>query len=102
MRSIEIGSMDEWFPPADVPHFHYHKTFEQAQWDPVAVLHTSGSTGLPKPIVARVGMVATGDAFHNFPELPGTEFVYKTWSDHSKRHFMPGEQRLADVCIPLR
>lgn len=91
VRPIEIGSLDEWFPPAAVPHFPYEKTFEQAQWDPVVVLHTSGSTGLPKPVVARVGMLSTGDAFHNFAELQGTEFFLRTWADRSKRHFLPGQ-----------
>ncbi|KAI5861204.1 putative NRPS-like enzyme [Durotheca rogersii] len=33
------------------PHFAFGKSFEQGRWDPVLILHTSGSTGLPKPVV---------------------------------------------------
>ena len=35
----------------DHPHYHFDKTFEQARSEPLVVLHTSGTTGLPKPII---------------------------------------------------
>lgn len=52
MKAIEVQSFDEWFSPEKVPHVPYETTFEQAEWEPLCVLHTSGSTGLPKPVVA--------------------------------------------------
>lgn len=33
------------------PHFPYEKSFEQARGEPLVVLHTSGTTGLPKPVI---------------------------------------------------
>lgn len=33
------------------PAYPYEKSFEQARTDPLVVLHTSGTTGLPKPII---------------------------------------------------
>ncbi|PQE15461.1 NRPS-like enzyme protein [Rutstroemia sp. NJR-2017a BVV2] len=33
------------------PHFPFEKTFETARNDPIIVLHTSGTTELPKPII---------------------------------------------------
>lgn len=33
------------------PHFPFEKTFENAKDEPFVVLHTSGTTELPKPIV---------------------------------------------------
>lgn len=33
------------------PHFPYEKSFDSAKDEPFAVLHTSGTTELPKPIV---------------------------------------------------
>lgn len=53
MRSMELGSIEDCFPGHDVEPFPYSKTFEQAEWAPLVVLHTSGSTGLPKPIVVK-------------------------------------------------
>lgn len=32
-------------------HFPYGKTYPQSKSDPLVVLHTSGSTGIPKPII---------------------------------------------------
>jgi len=32
-------------------HYPYTKTFEQARSDPLVVVHTSGTTGAPKPII---------------------------------------------------
>ncbi|KAI0172477.1 putative NRPS-like enzyme [Hypoxylon sp. FL1284] len=32
-------------------HFAFDKSLEQARWDPLIIIHTSGSTGLPKPLI---------------------------------------------------
>jgi hypothetical protein len=93
MQAIEVGDMEKWFPQQEVPHFPYTKTYEEAEWDPVVVLHTSGSTGLPKPIIARVGMVSVGDAFQNLPEFQGTEFSFNVWTKISKRQFSPSKYK---------
>ena len=33
------------------PHYDFKKVFETAKKEPVVILHTSGTTGFPKPIV---------------------------------------------------
>ncbi|CAJ2510882.1 Uu.00g065070.m01.CDS01 [Anthostomella pinea] len=33
------------------PPYVYEKTFQEARWDPLFIIHTSGSTGLPKPLI---------------------------------------------------
>ncbi|KAI0543941.1 acetyl-CoA synthetase-like protein [Xylaria curta] len=50
--------------------YAYEKTFEDAKNDPVVVLHSSGSTGLPKPIVMTHGTFATVDNHKNLPVVP--------------------------------
>ncbi|KAI9043969.1 putative NRPS-like enzyme [Aspergillus affinis] len=35
----------------DVPAYPYEKTFEEARNEPAFALHTSGSTGIPKPLI---------------------------------------------------
>ncbi|KAH8193913.1 hypothetical protein TruAng_011919 [Truncatella angustata] len=89
MKAIEVGDMDRWFPEKEVHHFPYNKTYEDAEWDPVVVLHTSGSTGLPKPVIARVGMISVGDAWSQLGEFQGGKFLFNGWAERAKRHFLP-------------
>ncbi|KAJ5272905.1 NRPS-like enzyme [Penicillium angulare] len=50
-RQIHIPSLVDLLSSDNVPHHAYEKSFEEAQDDPIFVLHTSGSTGIPKPLV---------------------------------------------------
>lgn len=88
MHAIEVSPIDAWFPENEVPHFPYNKTFEEGEWDPFSVLHTSGSTGLPKPIIVRQGMVATADALQNLPSWKGERIATVEWAE-AKRIFVP-------------
>ncbi|KAK7991360.1 Non-canonical non-ribosomal peptide synthetase FUB8 [Apiospora saccharicola] len=53
MAVVQVKPCEAWFGGADVQHFPYDKTFDEAEWDPLCVLHTSGSTGHPKPVIVR-------------------------------------------------
>ncbi|KAK3936324.1 hypothetical protein QBC46DRAFT_452805 [Diplogelasinospora grovesii] len=88
MRAIMVSSMDAWFPE-EVEPFPYNKTFEEGEWDPLLVLHTSGSTGFPKPIVARQGMLAIADKYHNLPKWKGRTIWVAGMAQRSKRFFVP-------------
>ncbi|SPO06339.1 related to nonribosomal peptide synthetase MxcG (component of the myxochelin iron transport regulon) [Cephalotrichum gorgonifer] len=81
MLSIMASPVDQWFPQEEVPHFPYEKSFDQARWEPFTVLHTSGSTGLPKPIICRQGMISISDAYHHLPEWHGTKICMQAWAD---------------------
>ncbi|KAI1775877.1 acetyl-CoA synthetase-like protein [Hypoxylon cercidicola] len=89
MKAIEVGPIDVWFPKEDVKHFPYDKTFEQAEWEPLMVLHTSGSTGIPKPVLISHGLVAINDALHNFPDPDGAPSWMRGFVNSSKRLFLP-------------
>lgn len=58
LRMIEIPSV-EGLLSERFPHFKYNKTFAQAQLEPLVCLHTSGTTGLPKPIIWTHGFAAS-------------------------------------------
>lgn len=51
LRVVDIEPLAHWLE--DGPHkiYPYNKTFAEARQEPFAVFHTSGSTGMPKPIV---------------------------------------------------
>lgn len=50
MRLYQIPTLGELLDE-DHAHYPFTKTFEQARDEPLVVLHTSGTTGLPKPII---------------------------------------------------
>ncbi|KAI1299559.1 hypothetical protein F5Y03DRAFT_248114 [Xylaria venustula] len=91
MQAIESGPLENWFPEEDVEPFPYTKTFEEAERDPVVVLHTSGSTGIPKPIVVRAGMLAVGDRYHthNYPDWKGYKIFIRGFNENGKGTFVP-------------
>lgn len=74
MQVIEIPGLQHWMQHGPYKRFPYHKTFSEARYDPFVVLHTSGSTGIPKPIIQTHGTIAPLDAFTTLPSqgLPDT------------------------------
>ncbi|KAH9883223.1 hypothetical protein F4778DRAFT_56041 [Xylariomycetidae sp. FL2044] len=65
-----VPSFDEMITSTP-KHYPYEKTFDSCRNDPVVVLHSSGSTGLPKPITMTHGSFAVLDNEHNLPDVPG-------------------------------
>lgn len=68
MKVLEIPKTSELLDNEQVPIFPYNKTFQEAASEPFCVLHTSGSTGLPKPIIWKNSLVGTVDAYRLLPE----------------------------------
>lgn len=89
MQAIEVGSLESWFPETDVEPVPYTKTFEEVEWEPLCVLHTSGSTGIPKPIIVRQGMIAICDQYLDKPEWKGRKMFLLGFKDNSKRNYIP-------------
>lgn len=65
-----IESLDELLE-AEAPLFPYHPNFDEAVRHPVVVLHSSGSTGLPKPVIMTHGTFTVMDNDRNFPTVEG-------------------------------
>ena len=51
-----------------VAFYPFEKTFHQARLDPLIILHTSGSTGFPKPVFVKHGTWAAMDAYQTIPD----------------------------------
>ncbi|KAI1307066.1 acetyl-CoA synthetase-like protein [Xylaria venustula] len=60
------------------PRYAYEKDFDKAENEPILVLHSSGSTGLPKPITMTHGSFAVMDNEKNLAEIPGRK--RRDWS----------------------
>ncbi|KAK4185156.1 putative dehydrogenase [Podospora australis] len=91
MSAIMTFPVEAWFPAETVEPYPYDKTFEEAEYEPLLLLHTSGSTGFPKPIVCRHGMLAVGDKIHNLEPWQGRRIWIEEMARRSSRilHPMP-------------
>lgn len=65
-----VPSFDEMMM-SDPDPYPYNKSFHECRDDPVVVLHSSGSIGLPKPITMTHGSFAVLDNEHNLRDVPG-------------------------------
>lgn len=71
MRHLVIATLKDLLAEGPVAEYAFGKTFEEAASAPFVVIHTSGSTGLPKPITVRHGGLATMDAHRLMSPLDG-------------------------------
>ncbi|QUC21686.1 uncharacterized protein UV8b_05929 [Ustilaginoidea virens] len=88
MAAWAVPSLREWLD-APPQRFPYQKSFEEARFDPIVVLHTSGSTGLPKPITVKQGSMALADKFRGLPSFRGGDFFMKKLADATTKLFSP-------------
>ncbi|RKL02176.1 hypothetical protein BFJ68_g12092 [Fusarium oxysporum] len=62
MRVLELPSVDELLEAESTEPFVFGKVFESVINEPFCILHTSGTTGVPKPILWTHGLIGTMDA----------------------------------------
>jgi acyl-CoA synthetase (AMP-forming)/AMP-acid ligase II len=67
----QMKSFDEMILPS--PEYPYSETWSEAIDKPIVVLHSSGSTGIPKPVIMTHGTCAVFDNEHNLPMVPGRD-----------------------------
>jgi acyl-CoA synthetase (AMP-forming)/AMP-acid ligase II len=70
LRIHEIPSLEQMIAD-ESDHYPYNKTFDEAKNDTVLFLHTSGSTGNPKPIQINNAFLARVDCDSLVPVPPG-------------------------------
>lgn len=71
MFTCVVPELEALLAKSSVEIYPYTKTFEEARMDPCLVLHTTGSTGLPKPITWKVGILSTYEAWRTIPHVNG-------------------------------
>ncbi|KAK6002886.1 hypothetical protein QM012_001636 [Aureobasidium pullulans] len=62
-------------PPANSERYVYSKPYSKALADPVMVVHTSGTTGLPKPVIWTNDMLCSVDRLHTLPGSAATQMA---------------------------
>jgi acyl-CoA synthetase (AMP-forming)/AMP-acid ligase II len=72
LKKIPRPPAEYFFEELDkVRHIPFSLTWEGAKDKPFCVLHTSGSTGIPKPVFVTYGTFACNDAHQLIPHLGG-------------------------------
>ncbi len=87
--AMAMLGLDQVLDDAPAPIHPYNETFESAEFDPVVIMHTSGSTGIPKPIYCKQGLFTSADNYHNFLEYEGSTFVMEAMATCSKNTYCP-------------
>ncbi|MCJ1394676.1 hypothetical protein MMC18_007556 [Xylographa bjoerkii] len=69
--------------------YPYDEEYDNSRWNPTLILHSSGSTGPPKPIVMCHGTFSVADNDRNMRVLPGRKNQnFKVWDfDNGGRFF---------------
>jgi acyl-CoA synthetase (AMP-forming)/AMP-acid ligase II len=75
METALVPSLNEWLQSKAEPFPYERSSFDEAEWDPLVVLHSSGSTGIPKPIVIRQGSIAVFEVYRDLPNFFFAEFA---------------------------
>jgi hypothetical protein len=73
---IETPDLDKLLADDEVRKYKFEKPVAKAEREPFIVLHTSGSTGLPKPIEIVNGFMHIYDEKHLLPSLGGFQCIY--------------------------
>lgn len=68
--------------------FPYSRSIEQARWDPLVVLHTSGSTGVPKPVFLKQGIMYAFEEFLHLPKFHGSPYPFNEWAERANKIFL--------------
>ncbi|KAL8965284.1 MAG: hypothetical protein Q9183_003931, partial [Haloplaca sp. 2 TL-2023] len=75
LQTVEIPDC-RFFLRADKSAIYpYNTTFSEGRHKPLVTLHTSGSSGIPKPIVLNHGTLSAVDAYQMIPSLGGEEII---------------------------
>ncbi|KAI0188862.1 transferase family protein [Astrocystis sublimbata] len=107
MKLLQLPLLDDMLNTTTVEPFPYTKTFDEAVNEPFCYLHTSGTTGHPKPIAWSHGLIGTMDAVRLMPPVEGDGGLVPWCSDwrpkdtiYSAFPMSHGAGVLMDILIP--
>ncbi|KAF2267571.1 acetyl-CoA synthetase-like protein [Lojkania enalia] len=87
MESLCMPEVDYLLDDTPCELYPYTRTWEEGRNHPCLVIHTSGSTRLPKPVVWTQAMLTLTDAHHLVSPLDGRPAVWGPLFDSVRRSF---------------
>lgn len=82
---VEMRSLDYWLDGAEVPSYPSDRIFNKAADQSSVILHTTGTTGVPKPISMKNSFWAQLENVIHLEGLPGRTILPQ---------FEPGSRRI--------
>lgn len=66
-KDLAVSPLADWLKDEPLRHYPYTRSWADAWQDPVAIFHSSGTTGLPKPITWTNAMMRYNDGASRLP-----------------------------------
>ncbi|EXL40688.1 hypothetical protein FOCG_16840 [Fusarium oxysporum f. sp. radicis-lycopersici 26381] len=89
-RTMEVSMIEsiDYLLSVTPKPFPYSRSIEQVRWDPLVVLHTSGSTGVPKPVFLKQGIMCAFEEFLHLPKFHGSPYPFNEWAERANKIFL--------------
>jgi acyl-CoA synthetase (AMP-forming)/AMP-acid ligase II len=84
-----MPTLDELLDDEPVKLYPFVQSWSEVAQKPFLTLHTSGSTGLPKPIDVTYGLIAAVDAQCMLPDIEGRSVTVKEWAGRTVYTALP-------------
>ncbi|RAH43033.1 NRPS-like enzyme [Aspergillus brunneoviolaceus CBS 621.78] len=78
------------FAPSPVPEYPHQESYDDVEDYLTLIIHSSGTTGMPKPITLTHGYLATIDQMQTLPVPPGREPAMSALRNMGKMRFFHG------------
>jgi len=89
LRYGKVLPLEELLSPETVNSFPWDVSFNNIASEPFVVLHTSGSTGLPKHVSISHGLIASVDEQQGLPDVDGRSVTAREWANRSVYTALP-------------
>ena len=83
MRYWQIEELDSLLNADSSPRFQWDEKWENIADTPFLILHTSGSSGVPKPIRVTHRLMSTIDCHQLLSDVSGRQVMARAWADES-------------------
>ncbi|KAL2209399.1 acetyl-CoA synthetase-like protein [Sarocladium strictum] len=81
LETVSLPDLAWFLDKTPVPHFEYEKSWAQGSREHAWILHTSGSTGNPKPVFRYLDSVASVGANNLLPKVNGRPLLLHDYYD---------------------
>lgn len=77
----DLPTLEELLASETIDRFPWDKSYADVCNEPLLVLHTSGSTGNPKPVDVKHSLIASIDAQQLFPDVDNRYVTAREWAN---------------------